>query len=92
MRAASGFEPRTKRLETRALVGSATREALSLKAVFILINETCFSLFTFCCEMKPVSSLFELGISENKERIAFIFYLLTKVIYSPNYEAITMKI
>ena len=28
MRAASGFEPRTKHLETRALVGSATREAL----------------------------------------------------------------
>ena len=27
MRAASGFEPQTKRLETRALVGSATREA-----------------------------------------------------------------
>ena len=33
MRAASGFEPRTKRLETRALVGSATREASYEKVI-----------------------------------------------------------
>ena len=38
MRAASGFEPQTKRLETRALVGSATREAY--KGNFIEIEKT----------------------------------------------------
>ena len=49
MRAASGFEPRTKRLETRALVGSATREA-SILLLLELLTTVLLDLISIFAE------------------------------------------